>query len=155
MLSGGLLKTTDAYQTTASSSSLEPLVLIVENNEDSRVMLKTLLEIWSYRVAESEAGEKSVEAAIDKCPSLILMDISLSKTESLTTARRMRQIERLRGVPIVFVSGHAQPEFRSLALTLGSDDFLVKPVDFNRLETVLKKIIGRNVNNEKFGGITV
>lgn len=83
------------------------------------------------------------------------MDISLSKTDSLATARRMRQIERLRDVPIVFVSGHAQPEFRSLALTLGGDDFLVKPVDFNQLEAVLKKFIRRNANNEKFGGITV
>lgn len=101
MLSGGLQKATDAYRMTASSSNLEPVVLIVENNEDSRVMLKTLLEIWGYRVAESEAGEKSVGAATDKCPNLILMDISLSKTESLTTVRRMRQIERLRDVPIV------------------------------------------------------
>lgn len=140
---------------TAPSSNLEPLVLIVENNEDSRVMLKTLLEIWGYRVAESEAGEKSVEAATDKCPNLILMDISLSKTDSLATARRMRQIDRLRDVAIVFVSGHAQPKFRSLALTLGGDDFLVKSVDFNQLEAVLKKFIRRNANNEKFGGITV
>lgn len=57
MLPGGLQKTTDAYQMTAPPSNLEPLVLIVENNEDSRVMLKTLLEIWGYRVAESEAAK--------------------------------------------------------------------------------------------------
>jgi CheY-like chemotaxis protein len=126
------------------ANNLKPLVLIVENNDDSRQMLKTLLEIWDYRVAESKDGEESIKLAVGECPNLILMDVSLSKMDGLTTARRMREIDTLRGVPIVFVSGHAQPEFRTFAMTFG-DGFLVKPVDFNQLETVLERFISKKI----------
>jgi CheY-like chemotaxis protein len=155
MLAGELQTRTSIHQMIDQSENLKPLVLIVENDEDSRSMLKTLLEIWGYRTAESENGEESIEAAISKCPNLILMDVSLSKMDGLTAVRRMREIDTLRGVPIVFVSGHAQPEFRAFALTAGGDDFLVKPVDFNQLEIVLKKFINKKTVNIKSGGITV
>ncbi len=69
---------------TDQSDNLKPLVLIVENDDDSREMLKTSLELWDYRTAESEDGEESIEAAISKCPNLILMDTSLSKIDGLT-----------------------------------------------------------------------
>jgi len=67
----------------------------------------------------------------------------------------MREIDTLRRVPIVFISGHAQPEFRNFALSVGGDDFLVKPVDFNQLEIVLTKFIGRNTVNANSGGIMI
>ena len=155
MLVSALQKQSEIYQMFDQTENLKPLVLIVENDADSREMLKTLLEIWGYRTAECADGEESIEAAISKCPNLILMDVSLSKMDGLTTVRRMREIDTLRGVPIVFVSGHAQPEFRAFALTAGGDDFLVKPVDFSQLEIILKKFINKKTVNVKFGGITV
>jgi CheY-like chemotaxis protein len=135
--------------------NLKPLVLIVESNEDSRQMFKTLLEIWGYRTVESEDGEESIEAAVNKCPNLILMDTSLLKMDGLTAMHRMREIDNLRGIPIVFISGHAQPEFRALALTAGGDDFLVKPIDFNQLENVLKKHTEKSIVSMNHGGIAV
>ncbi len=155
MLASALRTQTGIYQMIDQPDNLKPLVLIVENDQDSREMLKTLLEIWGYRTAESEDGEESIEAAISKRPNLILMDVSLSKMDGLTTMRRMREIDALRGVPVVFISGHAQPEFRSFALTAGCDDFLVKPVDFNQLKTVLERFTGENAININSGGITI
>jgi CheY-like chemotaxis protein len=155
MPASGFREQTITYPMTNYMNNPKPLVLVVENNEDSRQMLKTLLEIWGYRVAESEDGEESIESAVSECPNLILMDVSLSKMDGLTTVRRMREIDTLRGVPIVFISGHAQPEFRTFALTVGGDDFLVKPVDFNQLETVLERYINKNTVNINSGGITV
>ncbi len=146
---------TNFYQMSEQSNNLSPLVLIVENDTDSREMLRTLLEIWGYRVAESENGDESVNVALCKRPNLILMDVSLSKTDGLATMRRMREIDTLRGVPIVFVSSHAQPEFRSFFLNAGGDDFLVKPVDFNQLERVLNKFVGENTVNLNSGEITI
>ncbi len=143
------------YPMSAEQNNLKPLVLIVENHEDSRFMLKTLLEIWGYRTAEAEDGEESIETALSEHPNLILMDVSLSKTDGLTTMRRMREINSLGDVPIVFISGHAQQEFRASALTLGDSDFLVKPVDFNQLEIILNKFIGKNTVNANSGGFTI
>ena len=155
MLASALQTQTGIYQMIAQPDNLKPLVLIVENDQDSREMLKTLLEIWGYRTAESEDGEESIEAAISKRPNLILMDVSLSKMDGRTTMRRMREIDALRGVSVVFISGHAQPEFRNFALTAGGDDFLVKPIDFNQLKTVLERFIKKNNINVNSGGITI
>jgi CheY-like chemotaxis protein len=147
---------TNIYPMSEQPNNLKPLVLIVENDEDTRYMLKTILEIWGYSVAESENGEDSIGMALNNCPNVILMDISLSKTDDgLTTMRRMRQIDTLRRVPIVFVSGHAQPEFRAFALNAGGDDFLVKPVDFNQLETILRKFTVKNTADVTSGGFAI
>lgn len=153
MLASTLQTQARVYQMIEQPDNLKPLVLIVENDRDSREMLRTLLEIWGYRTAESEDGEESIEIALSDCPNLILMDVSLSKTDGLTTMRRMRELDALRGVPIVFISGHAQPEFRSFALTVGGDDFLVKPIDFNQLEIVLERFIKKNEVYINSGGI--
>ncbi|MEO6589406.1 MAG: response regulator [Pyrinomonadaceae bacterium] len=83
------------------------------------------------------------------------MDTALSNMDGLTTLRRLREIETLRSVPIVFISGHAQAEFRRFALTAGSDEFLVKPVDFNQLEIVLERFTGKNNSSTNFEGIAV
>jgi CheY-like chemotaxis protein len=155
MLASTLQTQARVYQMIEQPDNLKPLVLIVENDRDSREMLKTLLEIWGYRTAESEDGEESIEIALSDCPNLILMDVSLSKTDGLTTMRRMRELDTLREVPIVFISGHAQPEFRNFALTVGGDDFLVKPVDFNQLEIVLERFIKKNEVYINSGGIVV
>lgn len=155
MSAGTIKMQTNTFRVTDQSHNHRPLVLIVENDKDSREMLKTLLEIWGYRTAECEDGEESIEIAVSKCPNLILMDVSLSKMDGLTTMRQMREIDALRGVPIVFVSGHAQPEFRKSAMTAGGNDFLVKPVDFNQLEAVLERFVGKNTINVNSGGITV
>jgi CheY-like chemotaxis protein len=155
MLASTLQTQARVYQMIEQPDNLKPLVLIVENDRDSREMLKTLLEIWGYRTAESDDGEESIEIALSDCPNLILMDVSLSKTDGLTTMRRMRELDTLREVPIVFISGHAQPEFRNFALTVGGDDFLVKPVDFNQLEIVLERFIKKNEVYINSGGIVV
>jgi CheY-like chemotaxis protein len=155
MLAGAIKMQTNTFRVTDQSHNPRPLVLIVENDKDSREMLKTLLELWDYRTAECEDGEESIEIAVSKCPNLILMDVSLSKMDGLTTMRRIREIDALRGVPIVFISGHAQPEFRNSAITAGGDDFLVKPVDFNQLKTILERFTGENTININSGGITV
>lgn len=144
MLAGILQKQTGTYQMIDQSCNPKSSILLVENHDDNRSMLKTLLEIWGYRVIEAEDGDDAIRQAISKCPNLILMDISLSKTDCLATVRRMRGTEALSGVPIVFISGHAQPEFRASALAAGGDDFLVKPIDFNQLEFILKKNAANN-----------
>lgn len=147
MLATTLQKQTETYQMIDQPSNPKSLVLLVENHDDSRSMLRMLLEIWGYRVIEAEDGNDSINQAISKCPNLVLMDVSLSKVDGLTTVRRMCGIEALRGVPIVFISGHAQPEFRTYALAAGGDDFLVKPIDFNQLEFILKKFAATSAAN--------
>jgi two-component system phosphate regulon response regulator PhoB len=116
-----------------------PLVLIVEDHEDTRVMLKVALESRGYRVAEAADGEEGVRLARRARPRLVIMDATLPRLDGLAATRRIRLDSALEGVAVVFLSGHAQPDFRAAALDAGGDDFLVKPVALEELMSVLER----------------
>ena len=110
-----------------------PLVLVVEDHEDTRSMLRTMLEMRGYRVAEAVDGEEGVRLARRERPRVVIMDATLPRLDGLAATRRMRADSALARVPVVFLSGHAQPDFRAEALDAGGTDFLVKPVDHEAL----------------------
>jgi CheY-like chemotaxis protein len=116
-----------------------PLVLVVEDHDDTRFMLMYLLETRGYRVAVAEDGEMAVRMAEQTCPNLILMDASLPRLDGLAATRRIRELAALHDVPIVFISGHAQPSFRAVALETGGNDFLIKPFSIAQLERAVER----------------
>ena len=126
-------------QVTPQTDVFAPLVLIVEDDEDTRMMLKYLLEIWNYKVIEASTGEDAVQTAKTRQPDVILMDYKLPKIDGLTTTRRIREQKNLEAAIIIFVSAHTEPSVRESALAAGGDDFLIKPIDFGALEISLEK----------------
>jgi DNA-binding response OmpR family regulator len=121
------------------SGSLPPLVLVVEDHEDTRFLLKTMLERRGYRVSEAGDGEEGVRLARRERPRLVIMDATLPRLDGLAATRRIRSDSALEGVPVVFLSGHAQPDFRAAALDAGGTDFLVKPIALEDLASVLER----------------
>ena len=119
----------------------KPLFLVVEDFEDSRFMLRQLLELAGYRVVEATDGEEAVKLAVAEHPELILMDLSLPKLDGLTATRRIRQQDGLGQVPIVAVSAHDSPGSRSEALAAGCDEYVTKPIDFDQLSTLLHRLL--------------
>ncbi|MDQ4121444.1 MAG: response regulator [Acidobacteriota bacterium] len=124
---------------------LKPLVLVAEDHEDSRLLLKTLLEMWGYRVAEAANGAEAISIAEQICPDLILMDVSLPVVDGIAAARRIHDFTNLARLPIVFTSGHAQTKLKEAALEKDAVDYLVKPIDFEKLKTALSKHIQQMV----------
>jgi CheY-like chemotaxis protein len=120
------------------------LILLVEDNTDSCTMLRTLLELWSYRVIEAHNGEEAIRLAQSEAPNLILMDVAIPLVDGLEATRRIREFATADAMPVVFISGYAQTGFRLSALASGGNDYLVKPVDFKKLETLLGKYIKRS-----------
>lgn len=116
-----------------------PLVLVTEDDEDTRFILSLLLGQRGYAVIEAADGEEAVLLAESARPDLILMDASLPRLDGLGAARRIRQLGHAGRVPIVFVSGHAEPAFRAVAREAGCDEYLVKPLDFKQLGGVLDR----------------
>ncbi len=117
------------------------LFLLVEDFEDSRFMLRRLLEMAGYLVVEASDGEQAVELAVQKEPALILMDLSLPKLDGLAATRQIRQHKRVGKTPIVAVSAHDSPETRTEALAAGCDEYVTKPIDFDRLDELLKRFL--------------
>src|SRR5215213_2866964 len=122
---------------TALANSSRPLVLVVEDHEDTRSLLKYLLGKRGFDVAEAENGEEAIELAQRLHPGLILMDGSLPRLDGISATRRVRELATLRDVPIVFLSGHAEPSAQAAAFDAGCDEYLVKPFDLDRLGRVL------------------
>jgi DNA-binding response OmpR family regulator len=120
-------------------TALRPLVLIVEDHEDTRSLYKYVLELHGYDVVETGRGDDAIRLANDLHPDLILMDTNLPEVDGLTVTQRMREQASLRDLPIIFVSGHAQPELRDAALAAGGDDYLVKPTSLSDLEASVDK----------------
>jgi|SRR5262245_6931277 len=113
--------------------------LVVEDFEDSRFMMRRLLEMAGYQVLEASDGEQAVRMASEKRPALILMDLSLPKLDGLSATREIRKKRDLRNIPIVAVSAHDSPQTRAEALAAGCNEYVTKPVDFDNLNAILKR----------------
>jgi two-component system cell cycle response regulator DivK len=132
-----------AEQRTTENGANVPTVLVVEDFEDNRFMMRRLLEMSGYRVVEAVNGEQAVEAAIGERPDLILMDLSLPKLDGLAATRRIRQHDGLARTPIVAVSAHDTTDFHADALAAGCNEYVTKPIDFDELESLLKRLLGK------------
>lgn len=131
----------DAPLTNRRAPGPQPLVLVVEDHEDTRFMLRTVLEMRSLNVVEARNGEEAIDTAERTRPDLVLMDSGLPRLDGISATRRLRQLASLGGVPIVFLSGHAGADFQRLALAAGCNEYLVKPVEIDQLDRILDQYI--------------
>ena len=109
-------------------------VLLVEDTEDNRQMMRKLLEMSGYQVVEAINGVEAVRLASEERPGIILMDLSLPLIDGLTATRRIRSLPDLSKVPIIAVSAHDTADFHSDALAAGCDAYITKPIDYPELE---------------------
>jgi two-component system cell cycle response regulator DivK len=116
------------------------VVLVVEDFEDNRFMMRRLLEMSGYRVVEAVNGNQAVERAVSERPDIILMDLSLPQLDGLAATRRIRAQEGMRKVPIVAVSAHDSADFHAEALAAGCNEYVTKPIDFEHLVQLLSRL---------------
>jgi two-component system, cell cycle response regulator DivK len=120
-----------------ASTSPEPIVLVVEDDNDCLFLLKNVLSAKGYRVLEAWDGKQAMELAEGENLDLILLDIQLPRLSGLGVVSRLRENPKLESLPIVVMTGHVGDEYRRNAIAAGCDDFLLKPIDFDRLDVVL------------------
>jgi CheY-like chemotaxis protein len=116
-------------------------VMVVEDFDDTREFLKLLLERKGYYVLEAANGQRAVELAKSEHPRVILMDLSLPVLDGISATRQIREQGFLNDVLIVAVTAHHEREYKERALAAGCDEFVNKPVDFDRLEALLRKFL--------------
>lgn len=119
-------------------------VLLVEDTEDNRFMMRRLLEMTGYRVIEAMNGEEAVKLAQSETPQLILMDLSLPVIDGLAATRLIRKLPELKSTPIIAVSAHDTSDFQLEAIQAGCNRYITKPIDFNELEDLIKQLLAGN-----------
>ena len=126
-------------EATPRRAAIRRRVLIVEDNDDAREMLKVLLEHEGHEVYEAVDGTEAVRAASRLRPDLALVDVGLPIIDGYEVARFIRR-QDYQPQRLVALTGYGQPVDRERALSAGFDDHLVKPVDPDRLAELLQKL---------------
>lgn len=116
-------------------------VLLVEDTEDNRQMMKRLLEMSGFRVVEARNGREAVDVASQEMPQIILMDLSLPYVDGIAATRQIRCLPGLTKVPIVVVSAHDTSDFHNLALDAGCNAYVTKPVHYPELEDLVNSLL--------------
>ena len=114
-------------------------ILVVEDQEDNRRILRVLLKNSGYEMVEAEDGEQALEAVAKQRPDLILMDIQLPRLDGYETTRRIKANPELKAIPIIAVTSYALSGDEGKARAAGCDDYVTKP--FSPLK-LLEKIRG-------------
>ena len=124
-------------------SSSGKMVLLVEDNEDNRIVYSTILKHFGYEVTEALNGEEGIAKARSEKPDLILMDISIPIIDGWEATRRIKANAALCDIPIIALSAHAMTGDEERALQSGCNDYLSKPLDEDLLFAKLTKFLGQ------------
>lgn len=131
--------------------SQNPSILVFADDNETRFLFKTALEVWNYKVAEAENIEQAVISTKLKCPQLVLMDTGINIIESLAIMNHLQSYSQFEKTEFILMSGHAQEQVRQTALSAGATIFLTKPIDLELLEKSLQICFKINeVKNTKF-----
>ncbi|MGX4640124.1 response regulator [Massilia sp. SYSU DXS3249] len=114
-------------------SSSRPAVLLIEDNEDGREMMATMLEVYGYPVLQSGDGLDGVALATAHLPTVALVDIGLPGIDGYEVARRLRANAATSAMRLIALTGYGLAEDQRRVLEAGFDMHLVKPVDITQL----------------------
>jgi signal transduction histidine kinase len=112
-------------------------ILVVEDNADTREVLRYMLEVEGARVETAETGQDAVETAVRRAPRIVLCDVGLPDIDGLEVARRLRRQAGLEGIRLIALTGYGQAEDVRQAMEAGFDAHLTKPINFDQLLALL------------------
>ena len=117
-----------------------PLVLVADDHEDSRCIVRIVLESSGFRVVEARTGSEALAMARSLQPVVVVLDIVMPELDGLELCRRIRAQGAL---PIIFVSSRDEELDRVLGLELGGDDYLTKPFSPRELAARVAAVLRR------------
>ncbi len=127
--------------------TLTQRILVVDDNDESRYYLQALFAAAGYEVTAAMNGAEALQSALAKPPALIFTDILMPVMDGFTLCRRWRAEPRLAGIPFAFYTAtYTDPKDKELGLSIGADDFLVKPIEPNVLLETASKLLHRKAS---------
>jgi two-component system cell cycle response regulator DivK len=117
-------------------------ILLVEDNEDNRIIYRVSLEHFGYDVIEALDGQAGIDLAFETLPDLILMDISIPEIDGWEATRILKADARTGHIPIIALTAHAMHADRERAAAAGCDGYLAKPVEPRRVVDEVERLLG-------------
>ena len=116
-------------------------IMVVEDYDDTRALLKHGLEGLGYSVLEASNGQEAVDIADREHPDLILMDLDLPILDGIAATQRIRQQSHMEGVPIVAVTAYPMSYSRVKAFAKGCNEYMAKPIDMSELANLVNRYL--------------
>ena len=113
-------------------------ILVVEDNEKNRRLLRDVLQFNGFEVIEAINGEEGLSMARTENPDIILMDMQMPVMDGFTAIRTLRNDPGLKQIKIVAVTSFAMTGDREKIIAAGADGYVAKPIDTRELPAMLK-----------------
>ena len=117
------------------------LLMVVDDTPDNLILISLHLQQAGYRVITASNGEEAVKLAAASRPDLILMDIGMPTLDGLGATRQLRENPSLKDVRVIALTAFSTDGFRRAAYDAGIDGYLTKPVDFDRLSNLIRRLL--------------
>jgi CheY-like chemotaxis protein len=119
------------------------LILVVEDNDKNRKLVRDVLTAKGYRLVEAETGEDGVRLAGEQGPALVLMDIQLPGINGIEALRQLRADPSTAGIPVIAVTASAMTQDRQKILAAGFDAYQSKPISIRPFLDLVREVLDR------------
>ena len=116
-------------------------ILVVDDFDDTRLLLRTWLQKKGFRVVEAENGNRAIAAAESARPDLIIMYVDMPELDGLEATRKIRELQDFASVPILAVSAYGADQYRDHALAAGCNEYVSTPFEPDELERLISALI--------------
>jgi len=120
----------------------QPVVLVADDEEDIKVVLRMFLEAVGYEVITAFDGLDALEQIKSTKPDVVLMDIMMPVIDGIEVVRQMKATPGIRDIPVVMLTAAAQSDMVERAIQAGAADYIVKPFEPETVQRAIEKVLG-------------
>ena len=117
------------------------LILIIEDNEKNRKLVRDVLQVKGYRTVESETAEEGLKLAAEQSPALILMDIQLPGMDGIAALKQLRADPKTRDMLVIAITASAMTHNRQTMLAEGFDGYQTKPITLKEFLGEVERVL--------------
>jgi CheY-like chemotaxis protein len=117
------------------------LILIIEDNEKNRKLVRDVLQVKGYKTMECETAEQGIELAKSQLPALILMDIQLPGMDGITAMKQLKAESQTKTVPVIAITASAMTHNRTTMLAEGFDGYQTKPISLKVFLAEIERVL--------------
>src|SRR5262249_55353353 len=122
------------------------LILIIEDNDKNRKLVRDVLRVKGYKTIEAEAAEEGIRLAIEQLPALILMDIQLPGMDGITALKQLKANVTTQSIPVIAVTASAMTYKRQTMLAEGFDGYQIKPISVKDFLGEIERVLASHTN---------
>ena len=118
-----------------------PVVLVADDNDDTRQMYAELLAMHGFRVRLAADGSEALAAAAADRPAVIVMDLAMPGLNGWEATRRLKTADATKDIPVIVLTAHGLDHYRDVAVAAGCDEFLSKPCAIEDLVAAIRRTL--------------